>query len=400
MKVAKWKVLTIAGAFVLGYAVSSQAVQLKAGEKVLNMDFGTKIGFFHEDNGDTNKIDVKDARLTVDGELNKLVEFYGELVIEDAVSNPGVNLDEAGINLNFMPEAQVRIGKIRVPFTRSQEIDDYAYINQLGHWYDPAGILTSDNAATTGPLGALSDVKGGAVLHGVVANKIVRYSVGLFDTTNRSNQYKSFMFAGRVEISLPIAGFNAEPVNHIDGTVKETYFGKKGDILTIGLGYYSETNADKGQSILGFANTAPSDLKTKGYTMDIFLEKKINYNIPYLKDSVLDFETGYIKLKDSHFYNTATPKKGDTTIYYGQGQILYSQSIGIGMPALYVRYENMKADNNYKLNTLGLGINYYINGESARISAGIENTKYKDAAASFVLDDSLTDYFVEAQIMF
>ncbi len=415
MKVAKWKVLTVAGALVLGYAVSSQAVQLKVDEDTF-ADFGfwTKIRYTYQDeltkNGyEKNEFNVKDARFNIEGQVNKLVQFYGEFVADSAVPGEnGAKLEEAGINFAFIPEFQVRLTKGRIPFTRAQAANDYALLDQLGPWYDPQDILKGNSVLYSGkdagPLKLLRKSDGGAVVHGVVANGMLKYSVGIFDTLNREKQLRDVMWAGRVEFSPPIAGFNAEPVDPIKGWVNDSYLGKKGDILTIGLGFYSETNADNiywnGTAWTTSTNYG-KDLDTTGWTVDAFLEKKFGC-------SVLNLEGGYINLNDSHFYYDAAnnTKRGDTTIWYGQGQLFYDQVVGIGKPALYVRYENISADgpdDDYDVQTWGVGVNYYIEGNAARLSAGFKNVNYDDDASDYLGsngEDNITDWFVQAQIMF
>jgi len=52
----------------------------------------------------------------------------------------------------------------------------------------------------------------------------------------------------------------------------------------------------------------------------------------------------------------------------------------------------------------GAGINYYIEGNAARLSAGFTNVSY-DELAEEILDannkeDNITDWYIQAQIMF
>ncbi len=411
MKVSKWKVLGIAGALVLSYAVAGNAVQLKVDENTF-ADFGfwTKVRYTYYDKTAKsksayykNEFNVKDARFDIEGQVNKLIQFYGEFVANSAVpSQNNVKLEEAGINFAFLPEFQIRFAKGRVPFTRIQATNDYSLIDQLGHWYDPQGVLTHITEEI------LKSSNGGAVVHGIIPNDVlkIKYSIGIFDTLNRSNQLKDFAWAGRIEFSPPIPGFKAEPSDAVKGWVDESYLGKKGDILTIGLGYYSEIN--------GY--TGGKSLDTTGWTIDAFLEKNIGYGI-------VDAEAGYISLNDSHFYykgdatkgiwlnnptyGKAVTKTGDTTMWYAQGQFLYDQVVGIGKPAIYLKYEYVTPDGpkgDFELRTWGVGVNYYIEGNAAKISAGIENASYHESAETYLTSNSLghnlTNYYVQAQVMF
>ena len=97
-------------------------------------------------------------------------------------------------------------------------------------------------------------------------------------------------------------------------------------------------------------------------------------------------------------------------VVFIQGQILYDCVVGIGKPALYAKYEYIEADKMYngskdfEMNRWAVGINYYIVGNAARLTVGLDNVNYDSGASKFLkdkhLEDNITDYFVQAQIMF
>jgi len=97
MKVSKWKVLSIAGALVLGYVVSSDAAQIKVSDDTFaDLGYWMKVRYVNFDERakdkstgidcNTNVFDVVDARFNIEGQINKIVQFYGEVVTAGAYS--------------------------------------------------------------------------------------------------------------------------------------------------------------------------------------------------------------------------------------------------------------------------------------------------------------------------
>ena len=439
MKVSKWKVLSIAGALVLSYVVASDAAQIKVDEDTF-ADFGfwTKVMYRNIDERNNvidynrNVIDVIDARFTIEGQINKVVQFYGEAVSTSAydVSDGSATRDtdfklaEGGVNLIAAPELQLRIGKIRIPFTRMQLADEYARINPIEPLNDPQDIVTGilghtgivyepytdsilDDASIAGAdiyaPNLLRFADGGAVLHGDIAEGMLRYNIGVFNQGTDDQPFNSICWAARVEFTPTMAGFSPETTSTPKGWLKDTYLGKKGDILTIGVGYFSQ---DVDPDLSG--NTY-KELDVDGYTVDVFLEKKF-------QPAILNVEAAYINLNESHlepsliggtFTTNSTSSKGDTYFWYAQGQLLYDGVIGIGKPAIFAKYEYGELDatgGDLEWSAWGAGINYYIEGNAARLSAGFTNVSYDELAENYLdtnnMEDNITDWYIQAQIMF
>lgn len=445
MKVARWKVLGVAGALVLGYAVTTQAAQIKVDEDTF-ADFGYNMKIMYQkfderakDNDwKKNVFDIKDSRFYISGQVSKMVQFYGEWNASGAYeSGTGgyakdnqVRLAEGGVNFVFMPELQVRAGKVRVPFTRYQVTSGYSLIIPTDAWYDKGGsgakgvfdaIKATDNGtAFTGgyisgkPLSFIGKTDGGLVVHGDIANGMFRYNVGVFNEDKRKDEaFKGLQWVARVEFTPTMLGFAPESTTSPHGKVSDTYLGKK-DVLTIGLGYYKEKLYDK-DSLYG--TQFDKSLEADGWTADLFFEKKFGCWVPNL-------QVGYIKLNDSHFYTAdgkelnedgVIVKKGDTSIWYAQGQLLYDAVVGFGKPALAIRYENVEADGQYEddagnikkdfaFDRWGVALNYYLKGQAAKVSLGFDKVEYDDAAKAYLksseYEDSITDYYLYIQTKF
>ncbi|MDN5379175.1 hypothetical protein [Thermodesulfobacterium sp.] len=444
MKVARWKVLGVAGALVLGYAVTSQAAQIKVDEDTF-ADFGYNMKIMYQnfdergkggtDDWKKNVFDIKDSRFYISGQVSKMVQFYGEWNASGAygketggyAKDNKVGLAEGGVNFVFMPELQVRAGKVRVPFTRYQMTSSYSLIIPTDAWYDKGGagatgifgkdtgVVGEGKYISTNPLELIGKADGGLVVHGDIANGMFRYNVGVFNEDKRKDEaFKGLQWVARVEFTPTMLGFAPESTTSPHGKVSDTYLGKK-DVLTIGLGYYKEKLYDK-DSLYG--TQFDKSLEADGWTADLFFEKKFGCWVPNL-------QVGYIKLNDSHFYTAdgkkfsnattaANVKKGDTSLWYAQGQLLYDAVVGFGKPALAIRYENVEADGvasgkkDFAFDRWGVALNYYLKGQAAKVSLGFDKVEYDDAAKAFLksseskseYEDSITDYYLYIQTKF
>jgi hypothetical protein len=449
MKVSKWKVLSIAGALVLGYVVSSDAAQIKVSDETFaDLGYWMKVRYVNFDERaknkkygidyNTNVFDVVDARFNIEGQINKIVQFYGEVVATGAYSS-GVydtlaalglktgrdstaKLSEGGINLVFLPELQLRLGKIRIPFTRDQQEARYSYIIQSDWIYDAQGLFGYWRN------GLLRLFDGGAVLHGEIAGGMFRYDLGIFNQASEDKPLQSVAWAARVEFTPTMLGFNPETKTTGRGWLHDTRLGKKGDVLTIGLSYFTQdvllqansttegkitsgtipnllTGTVSGGALLwttaGGTLTYDKELDVDAYNVDIFLEKKLG-------PAILNLEGAYVYFDDSHaVYKNGAWKEEDSYYWYIQGQIMYDCVVGIGKPALYAKYEYLEADganDDWEMTRWAVGVNYYIVGNAARLTVGLDNVNYDDAASDWLkakgYEDNITDVYVQAQIMF
>jgi len=423
MKVARWKVVGLAGALALGYVASADAAQIKVSDETwANFGLQMKIWYYNKDKRShadwtQNVFDVGQTKVYFTGQVTPAFQFYVELDTNGA-SGTTTN-GEAGINLAFAKEFQVLAGKIRKSFTRAQLSSGYALLTPQGYWLDPQ--------TTLGPIkAALGDKDGGLMIHGDLAGGMFRYRVGVYnenrETGNKkwdnsgwgsvtqtpgtkANNLKNFEWNARIEFTPTMLGFKPESVATTTAKIGDTYLGSK-DVFTIGLGYHAETHTPKAR----IAGNDVGDLKRKGWTVDAMFEKKYGNVVPNL-------QIGYISLDKTHFYydiNKSAYKKGDADIWYVTGQLLFDQVAWLGKPAIAFRYEKITGDGQRQVGsdvkkdltteTFGLAFNYYIKGQAARISLGFDQTKYKDALKYFLKaggkEDSITDWYLYLQSQF
>ena len=436
MKVARWKVVGLAGALALGYATDAFSAQIKVDDKTwANFGLNMKIWYHNldkrsnatdRDGWTQNRFSVGQTKIYFTGQVTPVFQFYSELDTRSTAErdNPGhATLGEAGINLAFAKEFQVLAGRIRKPFTRAQLSSGYALLTPQGYWLD----LQSQLGAIRAALGSTDQ---GLMVHGDLAGGMFRYRVGVYNedratgskfwngagssgwgasgSYGKVNDKKNFEWNARIEFTPTILGFKPESAATITGKIADTYLGGR-DVFTIGLGYHTETHTPKYSSSVG-------DLKRKGWTVDAMFEKKFGNVVPNL-------QIGYISLDKTHFYRdltTGAVKKGDADIWYLTGQLLFDQVAWLGKPAIAFRYEKITGDGEWRraagqpiykdltAETFGLAFNYYIKGQAARISLGFDQTKYKDALKNFLkqgdsskkYEDSITDWYLYLQSQF
>jgi len=401
MKVARWKVVGLAGALALGYVASADAAQIKVSDETwANFGLNMKIWYKNldkrsnstSDGGWTqNEFSIGNAKIYFTGQVNPAFQFYAEFDANAAAGN--TILGEAGINLAFAKEFQVLAGLIRKPFTRAQLSSSYAFLTPQGYWRDPQSVLGPIRGALAG-VGGEKD--GGLMIHGDLAGGMFRYRVGVYnenrdaggklwigsynsthtfgwfgvgtqrvyyeDSNNyvdikymqtpgtKANNLKNFEWNARIEFTPTMLGFKPESAATTTAKIGDTYLGSK-DVLTIGLGYHAETHTPKATVVASgkedggnFTETYNlGDLKRKGWTIDAMFEKKFGNVVPNL-------QIGYISLDKTHFYYDYKKdafKKGDSDIWYVTGQLLFDQVVGLGKPAIAFRYEKIKGDGQY-----------------------------------------------------
>jgi hypothetical protein len=432
MKVARWKVVGLAGALALGYVASADAAQIKVSDETwANFGLNMKIWYYNKDkrsNSTTdggwtrNVFDVGQTKVYFTGQVTPAFQFYAELDANGAGAT--TNMGEAGINLAFAKEFQVLAGLIRKSFARAQLSSGYAQLTPQDYWLDPQGQLGAIRRALT------PRTDGGLMVHGDLADGMFRYRVGVYNENRdtggkfwdgtgwqvvgqtpgtKANNLKNFEWNARIEFTPTMLGFKPESAATITAKIADTYLGSK-DVFTIGLGYHTETHTPKAR----IGTTDVGDLKRKGWTVDAMFEKKYGNLVPNL-------QIGYISLDKTHFYRdftTGANKKGDSDIWYVTGQLLFDQAAWLGKPALAFRYEKITGDGQWTngrilkkdltAETFGLAFNYYIKGQAARISLGFDVTKYDDALAYFLKtpiggvkrEDHITDWYLYLQSQF
>jgi len=414
----------------LGFVSFAKAFQIKVNEDTFaNVGFNIRVNYLSQPEDKDhdyrwNVFQVKKFRVFSIGQISRLVQYYVmfDANFDSQTYQNEAKLWEGGIQLAFAPELILKIGKIRVPFSRNnlRARSVSPVMSSSGNIFIPNQFKEALKAINPYPGGyKASDpfkrTDFGVVLAGYIKQGLFKYYLGLFNQ-DRSNATKLWKFSGgwddvstvknyedksgfeydiRIEFTPTFWGFNSEnTVFQPHQREAETYLGKM-DFMTIGLGYHHEKHLDS----VDKATYGTSDLERDAWAVDIAFEKTFG------KKYIIGGETGYMYFDDTHLYETLNGeyKKGDAWTWYISGHFTYGKKIGMGYPGIGFRYEYINIDGKYNnendlvYDRYGLCFDYWFT-RSTRIAVGIDFMKAKDALEKYFEDnnwnDSTTNWYV------
>lgn len=344
-----------------------------------------RLGKTTTDGEDYTDFSINNARIYFSGQVNKFVQFGANLDFALYQGSSGrtkhggtgqSRVNDAFINLKLMDEFQVMAGLYRLPFSRAALTDSYTYVIPTGYGYSTRG-----NLFTPFTIGSVSEVKNGyrdagLTFWGNIMDGLIKYQIGVFDgrwdhvDPNDLGVKDNLAFAGRIQFTPTMLGFKGEK----GFTLADTYLGKQ-NVLSIGLGYNTQKWDD------GQGNSATA----KAWTVDAMWEQKFGDIVPNL-------QLGYQDRKDM-------PAATQDRAYYVQGQLLFDQVVGLGKPALAIRYEKLDDRTASDLDTdrVGVFLNYYIKGQDAKIQFGADVVSLKNRDPE---EKNYTDWTLALQIQF
>jgi hypothetical protein len=267
------------------------------------------------------------------------------------LANNTIRVRDSFIGLKFAEELRVQAGVMRAPFSRVALTSAYV---QLFPYTPRTAALRVD--PTDVEAGDFRSRDHGIVVWGNVADGLVKYYLGITDgDTIGSSTDDSLAYTVRVQFTPVMLGFKPET----GYTLSDTYLGRQ-NVLSIGFGY----------RVVGRSRPAPAPSEdTKMLTVDMLYEQKFGDLVPNL-------QVGFINKKDA---GGVADRKASQL--YIQGGVLFDQMVGFGKPALAVRFEqnkNERVDANPtrdepKVNRFGVIAHYYIKGQDAKVSLGLDS---------------------------
>jgi hypothetical protein len=239
---------------------------------------------------------------------------------------------------------------MRAPFSRAALTGTYVQLFPYTPPYGALAVSPTDVGTAVNPRDA------GVVVWGNVADGMLKYYLGVTDgATIGSSTDDSLAYTVRLQFTPTMLGFKGET----GYTLADTYLGRQ-NVLSMGFGY----------RVVGRSG-GPKD--TKMWTVDALYEQKFGDIVPNL-------QVGYINQKDAG--GVANQKASQL---YAQGQLLFDQMMGFGKPALAVRLEqneNKLAGASPKVNRFGVWGHYYIKGQAAKVSLGLDSVSLNSDAKS------------------
>jgi hypothetical protein len=316
--------------------------------------------------------------ITASGQVNKLVYFNMNAEgssNRETLSENTIRVRDAFIGLKFADELRVQAGVMRVPFSRNALTSAYAQLFPYTPRYTDIGMLAVD---PTHVGAGLSPRDHGIVVWGNVAGGMLKYYLGVMDgATIASSTDSSLAYTVRVQFTPVMLGFKPET----GYTVSDTYLGRQ-NVLSIGVGY--RTVGRNGRD-------------TKMWTADMLYEQKFGDIVPNL-------QVGYINQKDTR--GRANEKASQ---FYAQAQLLSDQMMGFGKPALALRWEENKNENisgasanqnDPKVTRIGVWTHYYIKGQAAKVSLGVDSVRLNSEARNRTCGSGTCKNFTDVTLQF
>jgi hypothetical protein len=296
---------------------------------------------------------VPQFNITASGQVNKLVYF--NMNLEGRAANDSPVVRDSFIGLKFADEFRVQAGLMRAPFSRVALTSAYVQLFP----YTPRTRALEVQPTDVGT--AVSPRDAGVVVWGNVAGGMLKYYLGVTDgDTIGSSTDNSLATTIRLQFTPTMLGYKPEK----GYTLSDTYLGRQ-NVLSVGFGY----------RVVGRSGTGVRD--TKMWTVDMLYEQKFGNLVPNL-------QVGYINQKDTR--GRANEKASQL---YAQGQLLFDQMMGFGKPALAIRLEQNQNknihgaganENDPKVTRLGVWGHYYIKGQDAKVSLGLDSVSLNSEA--------------------
>jgi hypothetical protein len=375
-----------------------------------------------------NYFEVYKFRIAAKGEVSKLIQFYG-MVDANENESYAAKLWEGAVQFTFLPEFVIKIGELRIPFSRHNFTARHQspVMSSDGDYFLPSQFKEALSAVDP-YVGGYRDTQPfkrtdfGTVIAGSIDEGMLKYYVALANEDRSADKKvwkssggwiegKDFVLApgesvkdkreleydARIEFTPTMLGFKSEEtVSDPSLRVRQTYLGEM-DTMTFGIGYHHEKHlngADK-------STYGSSSLTTDALATDFSFEKKFG-------EYITGLELGYMYFNDTHFYESSDGyKKGDAWTGYADAHLIYGKKIWKGFPGIGVRYEYVDVDGEYKNNEgeikkdliyqrYGACLSYWFSGVT-RIGIGADYVKADDALKAYIKDkgwkgDTLVGY--------
>lgn len=306
---------------------------------------------------------LESMRLYVSGQASKDFKFYfgtekmfGEYGVMDAI-----------IQYEPSKEFNVWMGRMLTPADRIEMNGPY-YGLTWGQYTVP--LYPSDNDINNGANGVAGTYgrDEGVTVWGTL-NKF-QYAIGVFDGySGVENQTDAPLYAARFAYNF--LSMEANPAYY----TSSTYFGKGGDIMTVGLSLQSQDD--------GYG-TATQSGSFDGYAFDALFEK------PLGAGAAVTVEAEYKSFDVST--KAVAPVFGmfDGESYFASAAYLMSNSGGSGVYQPYVRYTDNSPSVGASSSLTEVGVNYIISGQNLKLNLNYTSGDANASGAKGTDTDAIT----------
>lgn len=308
----------------------------------------------------SNDFNLDNIRLYLNGQVHKYIKVEFNTDCQTCSNGGEVRVLDAIGKFEYNNYLNLWVGRMLVPAER-REMNGPFYsavynIFSSGTPFEPSDFnLTIKSDGTSAGSYGRDD---GATFWGAAFDGRLQYAFGFFrGLRGGANVDDNIMYGQRVAYNF--LDVEKNPGYYTSGT----YYGKGGDILTVGVSnQYQEDGA----------GTALDPGNFRGTAVDVLFEKVLPGS------GVVTVNGEYKNYGITDGYSQASRNAGggftmfEGNAYDVSGMYLFPQKIGIGQIQPYVRYVNVLPDNSTNRNTYEGGVNYIIDGHNARVSLSWE----------------------------
>ena len=353
----------------VGYAPTSQAgATFKIDDtKWVSIGAGLRTSFQSAESGAgvagnkwSNDFNLDNIRLYLNGQIHKYLKVEFNTDCQTCSNGGEVRVLDAIGKIEYNPMVNLWVGRMLVPAER-REMNGPFYsavysIFSSGTPFEPAdyNLTIQSNGTSAGSYGR----DDGATFWGAAFNGRFQYAVGFFrGLRGGANIDDNILYAQRFAYNFWEVEKN--PGYYTSGT----YYGKGGDILTVGV---SNQYQEEG------AGTLADPGNFRGTTVDVLMEKVLP------NSGVVTVNGEYKNYGISKGYSQASRDAGggfsmfEGNAYDVSGMYLFPQKIGFGQIQPFVRYVNVMPNGSSDRNSYEGGLNYVIDGHNARVSLSWE----------------------------
>lgn len=308
----------------------------------------------------SNDFNLDNIRLYLNGQIHKYLKVEFNTDCQTCSNGGEVRVLDAIGKFEYNPMVNLWVGRMLVPAER-REMNGPFYssiynIFSSGTPFEPAdyNLTIKSDGTSAGSFGR----DDGATFWGAAFNGRLQYAVGFFrGLRGGANVDDNILYGQRFAYNFWDVEKN--PGYYTSGT----YYGKGGDILTVGVSnQYQEDGAGTPLDHGNFRGTA----------VDVLMEKVLP------NSGVVTLNGEYKNYGISDGYSQASRDAGggfsmfEGNAYDVSGMYLFPQKIGIGQVQPYLRYVNVMPGGSSDRNSYEGGVNYVIDGHNARVSLSWE----------------------------
>ncbi len=295
----------------------------------------------------SNDFAVDNARIYLNGQVHENIKF--EFNTESVTNNTGSDFFvlDAIAKFEFNDLVNIWVGRQLVPSDRAEL--NGPYYHSTYEFNKTPFYMNDQGSYTAGKYGRDDGIN---LWGALTADKKLTYVIGVFNgRVGGPDADDNLLYAGRVS-------YNFLDVEKNPGYyTSSTYYGKGGDILTVGFAAQWEEDA------LGAAGAEGDFL---GYSVDLLGETTLG------NGAVATIEGEYKRFELDGVASGANDSLGmfEGDAYTGTALYLLPGKVGIGQLQPYVRYtyNDEQSGSSQDRDEYEAGINYIIDGHNARVS--------------------------------